>query len=160
VLTLALAVVNTTGCTLYYFTGKHFEPEGEQVELRVFPDHELEFLIHNSIYADDGDRHGIGICQRQPAPPDFVDAGTLDYVQLDDLRLYVQIPRETFTAGIAEAGLPKDIAWLLDYLFATVVDGCSASLGDGVQRALDREPRDFADFYRAAAKSGVWNVSS
>ncbi|MDH6711440.1 hypothetical protein P3T27_008198, partial [Kitasatospora sp. MAA19] len=29
---------------------------------------------------------------------------------------------------------------------------------DGVRRALGREPRDFADFAREAAASGVWNV--
>ncbi len=72
---------------------------------------------------------------------------------------YMQIPQDAFAAGIAEAGLPEDIAWLLNYLFATVLDGRNASLGDGVQKALDREPRDFADFCRAAATSGVWNVS-
>ena len=72
---------------------------------------------------------------------------------------YVQIPHEAFAAGIAEAGLPEDIAWLLDYLFATVLDGRNASLGDGVQKALGREPRDFADFCRATAESGVWNAS-
>ena len=72
---------------------------------------------------------------------------------------YIQIPQEAFLAGIAEAGLPEDIAWLLNYLFATVLDGRNASLGDGVQKALGREPRDFADFCRAAATSGVWNVS-
>ncbi|MEV7190060.1 NmrA family transcriptional regulator, partial [Kitasatospora sp. NPDC093102] len=32
------------------------------------------------------------------------------------------------------------------------------SLGDGVQRALGREPRDFADYAREAAASGVWNA--
>lgn len=73
---------------------------------------------------------------------------------------YVQIPHEAFAAGIAEAGLPDDIAWLLNYLFATVLDGRNASLGDGVQRALGRDARDFADFCRAAAGSGVWNVPS
>ncbi len=73
---------------------------------------------------------------------------------------YVQIPREAFAAGVAEAGLPEDVAWLLDYLFATVLDGRNASLADGVQKALGREPRDFADYCRAVAASGVWNVSS
>jgi hypothetical protein len=29
-------------------------------------------------------------------------------------------------------------------------------LGDGVQRALGRPPRDFADFARDAATAGVW----
>ena len=73
---------------------------------------------------------------------------------------YIQIPHEAFAAGIADAGLPNDIAWLLNYLFATVLDGRNASLGDGVQRALGREPRDFADFCRASARSGVWNRPS
>ena len=69
---------------------------------------------------------------------------------------YVQIPPEAFAAGVAEAGLPEDIAWLLDYLFATVLDGRNASLGDGVQKALGREPRDFADYARETAAAGVW----
>jgi len=73
---------------------------------------------------------------------------------------YIEIPHEAFAAGIAEAGLPEDIAWLLNYLFATVLDGRNAWVADGVQRALGREPRDFADYCRAAAASGVWNVSS
>jgi len=73
---------------------------------------------------------------------------------------YMQIPHEAFAAGIAEAGLPEDIAWLLNYLFATVLDGRNASLGDGVQKALGREPRDFADFCRSAATSGAWSVPS
>ncbi|MFE4977839.1 NmrA family transcriptional regulator, partial [Kitasatospora sp. NPDC056651] len=30
--------------------------------------------------------------------------------------------------------------------------------GDGVRRALGREPRDFADYARAAAATGVWNA--
>jgi uncharacterized protein YbjT (DUF2867 family) len=72
---------------------------------------------------------------------------------------YIEIPHEAFAAGIAEAGLPEEIVWLLNYLFATVLDGRNASLGDGVQKALGREPRDFTDFCRAAATSGVWNVS-
>ena len=69
---------------------------------------------------------------------------------------YVQIPHEDFAAGVAEAGVPKDIAWLLDYLFATVLDGRNAYLTDGVQRALGREPRDFADFARDVAAAGAW----
>ncbi len=73
---------------------------------------------------------------------------------------YVQIPPETFAAGVAKMGLPEDIAWLLDYLFATVLDGRNAHLVDGVRRALRREPRDFADFARRAAAAGVWDVPS
>lgn len=73
---------------------------------------------------------------------------------------YIQIPREAFAAGIAESGAPEDIAWLLDYLFSTVLDGRNAYVCDGVQRALGREPTDFAEYARRIAASGVWHTSS
>ena len=58
---------------------------------------------------------------------------------------------------MAEQGIPDDFAWLVNYLFTTVLDGRNAHLTDGVQRALGREPRDFSDYAREAAASGVWN---
>ena len=42
----------------------------------------------------------------------------------------------------------------------TILDGRNASLADGVQRALGREPRDFADYARETASSGVWDASA
>lgn len=38
------------------------------------------------------------------------------------------------------------------------LDGRNEFLGDGVQRALGRSPRDFADFCRNAAASGSWGM--
>ena len=73
---------------------------------------------------------------------------------------YIQIPREDFVAGIAESGAPNDIAWLLDYLFSTVLDGRNAYVCDGVQRALGRGPMDFVEYARRTADSAVWDVSS
>jgi uncharacterized protein YbjT (DUF2867 family) len=73
---------------------------------------------------------------------------------------YIQIPHEAFVAGIAESGAPDDIAWLLDYLFSTVLDGRNAQVCDGVLRALGREPTDFTDYVRRIADSGVWDVAS
>jgi hypothetical protein len=70
------------------------------------------------------------------------------------------MPPGAFAAGVAGAGLPEDIAWLLDCLFATVLDGRNAHVGDGVRRALGREPRDFAEYARRIAAAGVWNVPS
>ena len=46
---------------------------------------------------------------------------------------------------------------LLTRLFDEVLDGRNARLTDGVQRALGREPRDFDEYARDAAASGVWN---
>ena len=65
-----------------------------------------------------------------------------------------------FSAGIAASGAPQEVAWLLNYLFETVLDGRNASVCDGVQRALGREPIDFADFARGIAVSGIWNQAS
>ena len=72
---------------------------------------------------------------------------------------YIQIPHDTFAAGIAQSGAPEDMAWLLDYLFSTVLDGRNAHVCDGVQRALGRDPTDFSEYARRAADSGVWEVS-
>ena len=71
---------------------------------------------------------------------------------------FIQIPGEAFSAGIAESGAPEDMAWLLDYLFSTVLDGRNAYVCEGVQRALGRQPTDFAEFARRSAASGVWDV--
>jgi hypothetical protein len=72
-----------------------------------------------------------------------------------DIR-YSQIPHAAFAAGTAEYGAPANVAWLLDYLFSTVLDGRNAYVCDGVQRALGREPRDFSVYAREAAATGVW----
>lgn len=73
---------------------------------------------------------------------------------------YIQIPREAFSTAIAASGAPDDIIWLLDYLFSSVLDGRNARVCDGVKRALGREPRDFTDYARRIAESGVWNPMS
>ena len=73
---------------------------------------------------------------------------------------FVRIPKEAFAAGIAASGAPASIAWLLDYLFDTVLDGRNARTCDGVKRALGREPTDFAEFARRVAATGAWKVAA
>ena len=57
---------------------------------------------------------------------------------------------------LAEHGTPAGLVTLLTALFTEVLDGRTAHLEDGVQQALGRPPRDFADYARDAAASGVW----
>ena len=71
---------------------------------------------------------------------------------------YVPVPHDVFVSEIAKSGAPRDVVWLLDYLFATVLDGRNAYLTDGVQRALGRSPRDFSDYARAIAATGAWRA--
>jgi len=72
----------------------------------------------------------------------------------------ISIPHDAFIEGLKQAGTPEDVAWLLDYLFTEVLDGRNASICNGVERALGRNPRDFSDFAREAAKSGVWEKAA
>jgi uncharacterized protein YbjT (DUF2867 family) len=72
---------------------------------------------------------------------------------------YVPITPDEYAAGAIDAGLPAEFARELANLFATVLDGRNAHCADGVQHALGREPRDFSEFARAAAATGVWNRS-
>jgi uncharacterized protein YbjT (DUF2867 family) len=62
-----------------------------------------------------------------------------------------------FGASLAADGLPADVLQLMDFLFTEVMDGRNASLADGVQRALGRAPRDFADVASRAAAGGVFS---
>ena len=71
---------------------------------------------------------------------------------------YVPVPHEAFVSGVADSGAPKEVVWMLDYLFSTVLDGRNAHLKDGVQRALGRPPKDFRDYARHVAQSGAWDV--
>jgi hypothetical protein len=71
---------------------------------------------------------------------------------------YTQIGIEDFAAALAEDGAPDEEVDLLRYLFTEVLDGRNAHPTDGVQRALGRPPRDFAEFARAAAARGAWDT--
>lgn len=71
---------------------------------------------------------------------------------------FVPVHHDAFVNEIEKSGAPKDVVWLLDYLFATVLDGRNAYLTDGVQRALGREPRDFSDYAREVAATGIWRA--
>ena len=71
---------------------------------------------------------------------------------------YVPITVDEYAAAISADGLPRDVVSLITYLFTEVLDGRNAKLADGVQRALGRPARDFADYARETAASGVWSA--
>jgi uncharacterized protein YbjT (DUF2867 family) len=71
---------------------------------------------------------------------------------------YLTISTEEFIAGLVEQGIPEEEATVFAEIFGTVLDGRNAYLTNGVQRALGRPPRDFTEYARAAAATGVWNA--
>ena len=71
-----------------------------------------------------------------------------------DIR-YTTVSSEQYRAALTEHAGPEFANMLTD-LMAEVLDGRNAWLGDGVQKALGRKPRDFADYARQTAATGIW----
>lgn len=62
-----------------------------------------------------------------------------------------------YYAAVVDNSKRPEVADMLGALFADVLDGRNAHLSDGVQRALGRAPRDFADYARAVSATGAWH---
>jgi uncharacterized protein YbjT (DUF2867 family) len=71
---------------------------------------------------------------------------------------YVKLSREEYASALERAQLPPEFLALITYLFREVLDGRNAWVADGVTRALGRAPRDFTEYVRDTAATGVWNV--
>ncbi|MGR4884885.1 NAD(P)H-binding protein [Streptomyces sp. LARHCF249] len=69
---------------------------------------------------------------------------------------YIPVSDGDYRAVLRENGLPQEFA----DLFTLISDGRNAHLVHGVQEVLGRAPKDFADFAREAAATGVWDVRS
>ncbi|TDB88396.1 NmrA family transcriptional regulator [Actinomadura sp. KC216] len=70
---------------------------------------------------------------------------------------FVSVPVDDYAAVLRQQGLPVDLVEFLSYLFGTILDGRNSQPADGVKRALGREPKDFADYARHTAASGIWS---
>jgi uncharacterized protein YbjT (DUF2867 family) len=69
---------------------------------------------------------------------------------------FTRVTMSEYVAALEAAQLPSDVIGLIRYLFTEVLDGRNASVQDGVLRALGRRPREFGDYVRATAATGVW----
>ncbi|MGB3734098.1 MAG: ester cyclase [Ilumatobacter sp.] len=73
---------------------------------------------------------------------------------------YRSMTVDEYAAELIGYGLPAEEAGPFAQLIGDVLDGRNAHLSDGVQRALGRPPRDFADWARDVAASGAWNLEA
>ena len=103
------------------------------------------------------DRH-IGALYELTGPRllSFADAaGELSAAIGREIR-YAAITPSEYHAAVTEAAGPE-LAGMLTDLMAEVLDGRNAHLANGVQEALGRAPRDFADYCKQAAAAGAWS---
>ncbi|MCR4265966.1 NmrA family NAD(P)-binding protein [Nitratireductor sp. ZSWI3] len=69
---------------------------------------------------------------------------------------YTEISLRAFADGMRAAEIPEDYVALLEDLFTVVLDGRNSPVMNGVEQALGRPARDFSDFARVAAATGIW----
>ncbi len=73
---------------------------------------------------------------------------------------YLPVTPNEYAAELVTHGMPEDEAQPIAELIAEVLDGRNSYLTDGVERALGRPPRDFADYARDAAANGAWDLET
>jgi uncharacterized protein YbjT (DUF2867 family) len=69
---------------------------------------------------------------------------------------FVPVSADDYRSELVRQGVPDDYIELILYLFGTVLDGRNTTLADGVQRALGRPSRDFSNYVRQTAATGIW----
>ena len=69
---------------------------------------------------------------------------------------HVPITFEDFHANVAAAG-DEFVADVFTKIARETLDGRNAHIADGVERALGRKPRDFAEFAQSAMTAGAWS---
>ena len=69
---------------------------------------------------------------------------------------YVDLEPEKHVGELVEQGLTHEDAEAVRDLFAVIRNHRSEYVSDGVQQVLGRPPRDFADWARETATTGVW----
>jgi uncharacterized protein YbjT (DUF2867 family) len=72
---------------------------------------------------------------------------------------FAPIGFEEYGATLAQYAVPEEVIGLLRYLFVEVLDGRNAHVTDGIAEALGRPARDFGDYVRRTAATGVWDPS-
>lgn len=72
---------------------------------------------------------------------------------------YLPISFDDFHANVAQSG-GDFVADVFTAIARETLDGRNAHLADGVERALGRPPRSFADYAHRAARAGAWPVAA
>ena len=70
---------------------------------------------------------------------------------------FTAITMDEYEQMLKEFQVPEDYIWLIRYLFTEVLTPANAVVTDDIRKVLGREPRDFAEYARDTAQTGIWN---
>lgn len=71
---------------------------------------------------------------------------------------FTAISLSAYTKMMEEHRVPSDYIWLINYLFTEVLgDDDNQVITHGIEQVLGRKPKDFSDYVRETAATGIWN---
>lgn len=89
----------------------------------------------------------------------FADMAEVLTTTLDRPIQHIPISFDDFHANVAASG-DTFVADVFTAIARETLDGRNAHTADGIERALGRKPRDFADFAQTAMIDGAWPIAA
>ncbi len=71
--------------------------------------------------------------------------------------IFKAVTMEEYTAMLKEYNVPEDHIWLITYLFTEVLTPENSIVTNDVEKILGRRAKDFTEYARETALTGVWN---
>ena len=71
---------------------------------------------------------------------------------------FTPIALPAYVNVMKQQGVPVDFVWLIEYLFSEVLGNPSNSeITNDIETVLGRQPKDFLDYVKETAATGVWD---
>lgn len=72
---------------------------------------------------------------------------------------FTPVSLSAYERMMEEQGIPADYIWLINYLFTEVMgDERNAIVTNDIEKVLGRKPKDFSEYARETAATGIWNA--
>lgn len=74
---------------------------------------------------------------------------------------FTPISLPAYTKMMEEVGVPSDYVWLINYLFSEVLGNKENEvIAHDIEKVLGRAPKDFSEYVRETATTGVWTPTA
>ncbi len=73
---------------------------------------------------------------------------------------FTPISMEEYARMLKEFQVPDDYIWLVNYLFTEVLTESNSIVTGDIEKVLGRKPKDFSEYARETAATGVWNPAA
>jgi len=70
---------------------------------------------------------------------------------------FESITMDEYTKMLKEYQVPEDYIWLINYLFTEVLIDKNSIVTNDIEKVLGRKAKDFAEYARETATTGIWN---